>query len=279
MTNALVDDNVDNLDEIAKLLDALRPWHRDLVIVGGWAHRLYRFHDKAARPPYQAVRTRDADLAFGSHAPLMGDIGAALKAANFHEVLSGEDTPPISEYRLGDENGGFYAEFLAPLRGNGERRGGRSEVTTARAGITAQLLKHLDLLVQSPWILHLDTEDVPLAAPAEVMLPNPVNFIAQKLLIQKYRKPEKRPQDILYIHDTLELFGGELELLKSTWRDDVRPTLTSATARTVEKLCQTHFGTVTDVIRNAARIPQDRVLTPERLQATCVYGLDEIFAR
>jgi hypothetical protein len=64
MTNALVDDNVDNLDEIAKLLDALRPWHRDLVIVGGWAHRLYRFHDKAARPPYQAVRTRDADLAF-----------------------------------------------------------------------------------------------------------------------------------------------------------------------------------------------------------------------
>lgn len=150
--------------------------------------------------------------------------------------------------------------------------------TTARAGVTAQRLKHLDLLVQSPWILHLDTEDIPLAAPAEVMLPNPVSFIAQKLLIEKYRKPEKLPQDALYVHDTLELFGSEIELLKATWQDDIRPVLPSATVRTVEKLCQTHFGSVTDVIRNAARIPQDRVLTPERLQATCAYGLGEIFA-
>lgn len=90
---------MDDLKSIAQLLDALRPWHRDLVIVGGWAHRLYRFHDKAARLSYQPVRTRDADLAFGSRAPLMGDIGAALKAADFNEVLSGEHTPPISEYR------------------------------------------------------------------------------------------------------------------------------------------------------------------------------------
>lgn len=239
--------------------------------------RLYRFHDKAERLSHQPVLTRDADLAFGTHAPLKGDIGAALKAANFHEVLSGEHTPPISEYRLGDEKNGFYAEFLAPLRGNGQRRSGASGVTTARAGITAQRLKYLDVLVQSPWILHLDTVDVPLVAPAEVLLPNPVSFIAQKLLIQKYRKPEKRPQDALYIHDTLELFGGEIELLKATWRDDIRPTLPSATARTVEQLCQTYFGTVTDVIRDAARIPQDRVLTPERLQATCAYGLGEIF--
>ncbi len=272
-----MNDALNDLDAIAQLLDALRPWHRDLVVVGGWAHRLYRFHDKATRPPYQAVRTRDADLAFGSHAPLMGDIGAALKAANFHEVLSGEHTPPVSEYRLGDEKGGFYAEFLAPLRGNGQRRDGTSDVTTARAGITAQRVKYLDLLVQSPWILHLDTEDVPLTAPAEVMLPNPVSFIAQKLLIQKYRKPEKQSQDIVYIHDTLELFASEIELLNVTWRHDIRPTLSSATARAVEQLCQTHFGTVTDVVRNAARIPQDRAVTPERLQATCAYGLAEIF--
>jgi hypothetical protein len=109
------------------------------------------------------------------------------------------------------------------------------------------------------------------------MLPNPASFIAQKLLIQKYRKPEKRSQDVLYIHDTLELFGGELELLKTVWRDEIRPTLRSTTVRAVKQLCQTHFGSVTDVIRNAVRIPQDRALTPERLQATCAYGLNEIF--
>ncbi len=268
---------MDDLHAIAQLLEALRPWHRDLIIVGGWAHRLYRFDNKAAHLLYQPVRTRDADLAFGSRASLTGDIGAALKAADFHEVLSGDHTPPISEYRLGNEKGGFYAEFLAPLRGNGQRRDGRSHVATARAGITAQQVKHLDVLVQSPWILHLDTKDVPLAGPIEVLLPNPVSFIAQKLLIQKHRKPEKRPQDVLYVHDTLELFGSEIELLRAIWRDDIRPTLPEATARTVEQLCQTHFATVTDVIRDAVRIPQDRVLVPERLQATCAYGLEEIF--
>ncbi len=273
MTSALVD----NLADIARLLDALRPWHRELVIVGGWAHRLYRFHDRAMRLEHHPVRTRDADLAFGLDTPLTGDIGGALKEAGFHEVLSGDHTPPISEYRLGDEQGSFYVEFLVPLRGNGERRGGVSDVTIARAGITAQRLKYLDVLLQSPWILHLDTGDVPLAAPAEVMLPNPVSFIAQRLLIQKYRKPEKKFQDILYIHDTLELFGSEIELLKATWREDVRPTLPSRTAHEVERLSQAHFGSITDVIRDASRIPQDRVLTPERLQARCAYGLDEIF--
>ena len=89
----------------------------------------------------------------------------------------------------------------------------------------------------SPWGVRLTKEiGVPVHSPVDVMLANPVSFIAQKLLIQKYRRSEKKAQDTLYIHDTLELFGGELPTLRAIWQQEVRPTLQDKTARTVEDL-------------------------------------------
>lgn len=85
---------VDDLASIARLIDALRPWLGHLVLVGGWAHRLHRLHPLAHAPAYAPLRTRDADVAFSAQAPLEGDIGAALRAADFHEELSSEHTPP-----------------------------------------------------------------------------------------------------------------------------------------------------------------------------------------
>lgn len=269
---------MDEFAAFARLLDALRPWLGHVVIIGGWAHRLHRFHPLSHPPTYAALRTRDADVAFSLSAPLTGDIAAAMKTAGFHEDFSGEHTPPITQYRLEGDDQGFFAEFLAPLHGSGLKRNGQPDVTTAKAGVTAQKLRHLDLLLVSPWGVRLIKEiGVPVQSPADVMLANPVSFIAQKLLIQKYRRSEKKAQDALYIHDTLELFGGELPTLRSLWQEEVRPTLPDNTASTVEVLQREQFGAVTDVIRNAVRIPQDRVLPPDRMQAACAYGLEEIF--
>lgn len=269
---------MDDFAAFARLLDALRPWLEHMVIIGGWAHRLHRFHPLSHPPSYAPLRTRDADVAFSVSAPLTGDIAAAMKTAGFQEDFSGDHTPPITQYRLGGDDQGFFAEFLAPLHGSGLKRNGQPDVTLAKAGVTAQKLKHLDLLLVSPWGVRLSNDiGVPVRAPVDVMLANPVSFIAQKLLIQKHRKPDKKAQDALYIHDTLELFGGELPALKALWQQEIRPTLHDKTARTVETLQRDQFGAVTDVVRNAARIPQDRVLLPERMQAACAYGLTEIF--
>lgn len=262
----------------ARLVDALRPWLDHLVVVGGWSHRLHRFHLLADPPSYSPLTTRDADLAFSDAAPLRGDIGEALRAARFEEDFSSEHTPPIVQYRLGSEDAGFYAEFLAPLRGDGFRRDGSPDVTMERAGITAQKLRYLELLLTSPWAVELGEEvRVELSPPAEVLIANPVTFIAQKLLIRNQRKAEKRSQDALYVHDTIELFGAELDALGEIWRAKVRPTLPERTARRVESSSAEQFGAVTDVIRAAARIPQDRVLRPERVQQLCAYGLQRIF--
>lgn len=106
-----------------------------------------------------------------------------------------------------------------------------------------------------------------------------MTFIAQKILVRSKRSPPKQAQDALYIHDTLELFGGELEGLRSLWEKDIRPKLHPKTARNLERLQLEQFGKVTDVLRNASRIPQDRRLYSDEMQARCAAGLDEIFGK
>jgi len=69
---------VDDSEAFARLLTALRPWLGQLVVVGGWAHRLHRLHPLANPPGHLPLRTRDADLAFSADEALAGDVRTAL---------------------------------------------------------------------------------------------------------------------------------------------------------------------------------------------------------
>jgi hypothetical protein len=267
---------MDDAPSFARLIEALRPWLGHLVIVGGWAHRLHRLHALAGAPTHPPVRTRDVDLAVPTHAPLPGDIGEALRCAGFGPTFLGEGAPPVTHYHLQDDPG-FYAEFLAPLQGAEFTRRGKRDVTVERAGITAQKLRHLDVLLVAPWAVQLGHgTDVPVDPPADIRLPNPVSFMVQKVLIHESRRPDKRAQDLLYIHDTLELFGGALEALRAVWRDQVRPSMPDRTARRAETRTRALFENVTDDIRAAARIPEARRLSPETLRGAGEYGLEQI---
>jgi hypothetical protein len=269
---------MDDLEAIGRLLEALRPWHRHLVLVGGWAHRLHRFHPLADPPAYVPIRTRDADFAILPAARLAGDMATALKQAGFEEEFSGEEHPPVAQYHLGDADRGFYVEFLAPLTGSGRRRDGSADATVRRAGVVAQKLRHVDVLLVKPWTVGL-SQDVGVAVqkPVEIPLANPVTFMAQRLLIHDLRPPAKRAQDLLYIHDTLDLFGPRLEALRQLWVDQVRPELSEQTAQRIVRLQREQFSTVSDAMSGAARIAQGRVLSPERLWEACAYGLGEVF--
>lgn len=267
---------MDDAEFFARLIEALRPWLGHFVIIGGWAHRLHRLHPLAGAPTHSPVRTRDVDLAVSTHTPLQGDVGEALARAGFGPAFLGEDAPPVTHYHL-ENDAGFYAEFLAPLPGAEFTRRGKRDVTVKRAGITAQKLRHVDLLLVAPWAVPLgQSTEVPLDPPADILLTNPVSFMVQKLLIHESRRPDKRAQDLLYIHDTLELFGGALEALRAVWRDEVRPSMPARTARRAEARARDLFETVTDHIREAARIPGTRRLSAENLRAAGEYGLEEI---
>lgn len=270
---------MDDLTEIGKLIGALRPWIAQVVIIGGWAHRLHRFHEDANPPLYLPVTTKDADIAFSLNEPMEGDMGEALANAGFKVDLRGERTPPVSHYHFGDENKGFYAEFLVPLQGGLLQRNGEPvPLTVNKAGVTAQKLRYLDILLIKPWTVVVDsTLGFDLDVKAQILLANPVSFIAQKVLIKHKRESDKQAQDALYIHDTLDLFGTKLDHLRLLWLDSIRPKLVRKIAKEVERLCLEQFHEVTNTHRDAVRIPQDRSLSASDLQRACSYGLREIF--
>ena len=260
----------------ARLVGALAPWGSRFLFVGGWAHRLYRLHPDAASPPYRPLATLDADVAFAQHERLEGDIRASLQRAGFEQELTGSHRPPVSRYTLGkDGPAGFYAEFLTPLVGRAQARDGTPLATQAQAGVTAQRLRYLELLFIAPWSVTLG-EDWSIDAPLPVRIPNPVAFIVQKLLIHHGRAAGKQSQDLLYIHDTLALFAAELDALGTLWRDEVRPAMDPAWVRRLERTPDDVFGITNDRIRDAARIPQDRDLDPERMRAMCLAALGEM---
>jgi hypothetical protein len=271
---------VKDLEAFARLVTALRPWLGQLVVVGGWAHRLHRLHPRANPPGHLPLQTRDADLAFSPDSELAGDLRKALIEADFTEEPGGDDFPPATHYGLREQGGGFYAEFLAPLQGSGIKRNGKPDATVSMAGITAQKLRYLDILLVKPWCVRVGPQQaLPIAADVDLFVPNPTSFIVQKLLIHPDRSRDKKAPDVLYLHDTLQLFGGSLAELRRLWREDVRPNMPKKWTRRAQSVAAEMFGEVTDTIRDAARIPQDRQLAPEDVQRTCAYGLNEILTK
>ena len=271
---------MDDFASFARLVTAVDPWRGHLVLVGGWAHRLYRFHELANVPEYQPLTTKDTDFAFSAGAPLEGDIKAALAKEGFAEKLSGENHPPVTHYELSNDDAGFYTEFLTPLVGSGRKRDGSPDATVSVAGVTAQKLRHLEILFVDPWVIRIGPDKgFPLPGKVDLQVANPASFIVQKLLIQQDRKPAKRAQDVLYIHDTLELFAGALPALKESWEKKIRPTMHKRTARTAIEMSVSTFSGVTDTIREAARMAPGRNLSPERLQGLCQGALREVISQ
>lgn len=263
-------------ESFTRLVEALEPWLHQLVFVGGWAHRLYRLHPNAASPAYQPLLTKDADVAFENRARFDGSIKARLEASGFKEELKGDHSPPISQYVLGDEGRGFYAEFLTPLVGPVADKNGKPIATIEKADITAQRLKYFDGFLRASWTVTLNA-DWGANRPLELQVPNPASFIAQKLLIHDRRQREKQPQDILYIHDTLRLFEPELDRLGVLWREEVRPGLPPKWMQQLQRGRDHYFGELNDLIRDAAVIPQDRRLDPGSVRDFCVEALQVLF--
>jgi hypothetical protein len=128
-------------------------------------------------------------------------------------------------------------------------------------------------LLSEPWTVDFERPDLN----AKLQVANPVSFLAQKTLIHKTRDRRNRAKDILYMHDTLELFGAALPELRRLWNEVLVPTLPERTAATVSRASRDRFGAITDDIRRAAEIAADRALAPETVRLVCSYGLEQIF--
>jgi hypothetical protein len=167
----------------------------------------------AAPLGFTPLTTEDADVALPLRLRVRGStIPELLIAAGFEQRLSGDHVPPVSEYALGDEESGFYLEFLAPLEGREVKRGGRLDVTTKVGGVSAQKLRHLDILLLQPWTVTLSPElEFPVSSPTPIRIPNPASYVVQKVLVLGKRHPRSQPKDVLYLHDTFVAFADAME--------------------------------------------------------------------
>jgi hypothetical protein len=261
---------VQDPDPFNRLVVALEPWLHQVVIVGGWAHRLYRLHPRAQQLDYPPLTTLDTDIAVPAKLPVEGqDIRERLLAHGFTEEFLGDDHPPATHYRLGGETSGFYAEFLTPLTGSGYDGKHKRKATIEIAGIASQQLRHIEILLNHPWSIYFKT--------ASVQIANPVTFLVQKILIHGKRKREDRAKDILYMHDTLQVFGARLGELQQLWRTNVAGQLHRRSSNMVSKASEVIFGKLSDDIRRAAEISAERALSTEAIKEACRYGFIEVF--
>ena len=261
-------------DPFGRLLAALEPWLDQIVIVGGWAHRLYRSHPDAQALDYPPLSTLDADVAL-SPTLMTGERGihARLLASGFEEEFSGDARPPATHYHLGGETSGFYAEFLTPLVGSEYDRKQKRKAVMEVAGAPTQQLRYIELLLSSPWSVNVEHAEFS----ARIRIANPVAFLAQKILIHRRRERQDRAKDILYMRDTLEVFGARLPDLADLWRSDVAGRLRPRHANIVSRASREMFGRVSDDIRRAADISAERALDPEEVRQTCYCGFTEVF--
>ena len=265
------------LEAFSKFVVAMEPWLEELVVVGGWAHRLYRLDPRARKLAYVPVTTLDGDVAVPPKLKKEANVRKRLLDAGFEEEFIGEDRPPATHYHYGN-GGGFYAEFLAPLEGSEYDRSGKRKATKEVSGISSQLLRYIEILLISPWRVELSEENGYAISPKRsVQIANPVSFLAQKILIHEQRDYKDRAKDLLYMHDTVELFSETLDELRKLFRGTVVPKLHPRRLAEIEGAAETLFGKVDDTIREGALMAAGRKLSPERLAETARAGLTEIF--
>jgi len=144
----------------ARALKALGPYLGELVVVGGWAHRLYGLHSMSRASGFQPLMTEDADIAAPTKMKKKGEsIAELLKREGFEETSSVKTSLPSASTALAIEDGGLYVEFLVPLIGGDYRRDGSRNTTARVEGVTAQKLRYLDIVVTEPWTVRLSDKN------------------------------------------------------------------------------------------------------------------------
>ena len=168
----------------ARLVESLTPWLDQVVIIGGWAHRLHRLHPSAQPLQYEPLATLDADVALPRRIKVAGDeIYKRLAANGFEAEFLGHHRPPAAHYRLTDPGIHFCAEFLTPLVGGAAGRRGKHNATQRVGGISSQNLRYIEVLLAAPWSVALSAANgFPFANETGVQIANPVSFLAQKYL-------------------------------------------------------------------------------------------------
>jgi hypothetical protein len=147
------------------------------------------------------------------------------------------------------------------------------------AGVSAQKLRHLDVLLVQPWKVALTpTMGFKVSSPTTIQIPNPASYVAQKVLVLGKRHPRSQPKDVLYLHDTFVAFADAMPSIRRAW-EELRPALHPKHVRTFQSGARALVSKRDDLLRSATRIAADRprAPTPEMLLLGLRRGFADAF--
>ncbi len=194
---------------VLRLLEDLKPYLDDLVLVGGCASAIYRFSRYAAESP-PTLLTQDIDVASRQKLPPKGrpSLLSLLKKSGFTPALGGPVSPDLMKFVQQDSDPKWEVEILCPR--------GSKNALEIQEGVTAQALSYTELLLYRPWRIQIPAErlDSSASGSIEVRVPNPAAYVMQKILIRnKRRRAEERQKDCHYIYEVAVVFRNALDHL------------------------------------------------------------------
>ncbi|MEM5373310.1 GSU2403 family nucleotidyltransferase fold protein, partial [Paraburkholderia azotifigens] len=172
-----------------------------------------------------------------------------------------------------------YIDQARPSTVTATEPGFKVDATELNAGVVAQKLRYLEVLLFQPWLVTIPADESGLGeAVIDLRVPNPVSFIIQKLLIRDERRQQKRlANDVVYIHDALQIFYGAIDTdLVAIWKE-LEGTLHRNQQQSVRDGVRELFSEMNDVIREAVTIPTDRRVDPDNMLRLCREGFEELF--
>ena len=207
------------LMDLGRLIEALGDYRQVAVLTGGLVPFFFRRLPEFAAPAIPPLFTSDMDWTLPRELKVRGEQPLADRLADSHFVVirTPASDPPVQWFqheRHGrDRLAPIYAEFLVPLVGSASSRAGRARtVRVVQRGLTAQALRYLDLLLHSP--IKTDASlvrELGLVHRREILLPQPANYVLQKILAWPERAPEKRDKDLAYVYEVALLTRDRLD--------------------------------------------------------------------
>jgi len=199
-----------------QVLSAIRRNLEDFVLVGGFASFLYQFHGRAKPIGVSPLLTYDIDLASRGQVSVRGgkSVHKLLLGIGLEEEYTGSCTPPMVKYFPKNKIPSMYVEFLTPLHGSENKRGGADVTQNIQPDLSAQKLRYLDLVLKDPWTINISSVPGLEKHPNLVVkIPHPSMFIMQKILISGRRTDKSRVKDFAYIYQVLGFLREDWALL------------------------------------------------------------------
>jgi hypothetical protein len=183
-----------DLTPLIEVLEVVKPYLADIVLVGGWVPIVYAECTSIYRT--KTMGTGDVDLACPHPLDVKGEaVDHLLTGAGFQCELSGDTKIPYCKYVKGQE---LEIEFLTPLKGDGS-----TEVEKLQEGLMAEALRYLDVLLAHTDTVEIDEDLV-------VRVPLISAFLFQKgLSFPERRSQLKLDKDLYYIFKVVETVDRE----------------------------------------------------------------------